>query len=56
MPEIRIMFVIGIPARSADDLGNIDVNVQKEIENEFENFGDILQVRKNKGVSGFQIL
>ena len=44
MPEIQIMFVIGIPTLSADDLENIDHQVQKEIEEEFEKFGDILQV------------
>ena len=32
MPEIEIMFVIGIPTLSADDLENIDDNLQKEIE------------------------
>ena len=44
MQEIQIMFVIGIPTMSADDLENVDHKVQKQIENEFQKFGDILQV------------
>jgi hypothetical protein len=39
------MFVVGIPTKSTDDL-EIDENLQREIENEFDNFGDILQVTK----------
>ena len=44
MPEIQIMFVIGIPTLSVDDLDNLDHNLQKEIEKESDKFGDILQV------------
>jgi hypothetical protein len=51
MPEIRIMFIIGIPTMSADDLENIDHNLQKNIETEFTNFGDILQVKTRQVIN-----
>jgi hypothetical protein len=38
------MFVIGVPTVSADDLDHVDLKVQKQLEEEFQNFGDVLQV------------
>ena len=39
-----IMFVIGVPTVSPDDLDHVDLKVQQQLEEEFQNFGDILQV------------
>ena len=43
-PEVIIIFVIGVPTVSPDDLDHVDLKVQEELDNEFHTFGDILQV------------
>ena len=44
LPNIRIIFVIGVPTAGDDDLDRVDFELQRRIEDEFQEFGDILQV------------
>jgi len=46
-----MIFVIGVPTNSSEDLEHINEAVQKKIEEEFFRFGDILQVRKQNKYS-----
>ena len=44
MPEVWILFVIGIPAVPVGDLDFVDDKVQQQIDEEYTKFGDIVQV------------
>lgn len=44
MPEIKLVFLIGIPTVAVERDDYIDNVLQGKIDKEFEQFGDILQV------------
>lgn len=46
--NIRIIFVVGIPTKSPEDIEHPNHEVQIKIEEEFAQFGDILQVNQLK--------
>ena len=50
-PEVVIIFVVGVPTVSPDDLDDVDLKVQKDLDKEFQTFGDILQVESYESYS-----
>jgi len=54
MPEIKLLFLVGVPTIVSEGSDFVDYFIQEKIEQEFKQFADIFQVFQNFNFLQFQ--